>query len=121
MALCLLSACQQQHPTKTLKTQVVHYTSLNKTLHFTGTVQPIHESSLVSPVDGTIDAVHYHYGQWVSKNMAVFTLNSADLQKRYNDTVTEYLKPKTVTPWQRPSSLGQKIYGNLAYYLKITI
>ena len=106
MALCAISGCQPQHATKTTKKLVVQYTSLNKTLHFTGTVQPIHESSLVSPVDGTIDALHYHYGQWVSKNMVVFTLNSADLQKRYNDTVTEYLKAKDSYTMARTKFVG---------------
>lgn len=90
----LLLGCHPKPKVHTLKTQVIHPTTLHKTLHFTGTIQPIHESSITSPADGTIDAVHYHYGQWVSKNTTVFTLNSPELQKLYHDTVTEYLKAK---------------------------
>jgi multidrug efflux pump subunit AcrA (membrane-fusion protein) len=78
----------------TLRTLVIKPSTLHKTLHFTGTIQPLKESTLTSPVDAVIDAVHYHYGQWISRGMIVFTLNSAELQKRYNDTVTEYLKAK---------------------------
>lgn len=106
IALFSLCGCHTKHTSKTMKTLVVHQTTLNKTLHFTGTVQPIHESSLTSPVDGTVDAVHYHYGQWVAKNMAVFTLNSSDLQKRYNDTMTAYLKAKDSYTMARTKFVG---------------
>lgn len=102
----LLSGCHTKQPPKALKTLIVQKTTLNKTLHFTGTVQPIHESSLTSPVDGTVDAVHYHYGQWVTKNMVVFTLNSSDLQKRYNDTMTAYLKAKDSYTMARTKFVG---------------
>ncbi len=92
--LGLLFGCHSKAKEPAFKTQVIMPTTLNKTLHFTGTIQPIHESSITSPAEGTIEAVHYHYGQWVSKNSVVFTLNSPELQKLYHDTVTEYLKAK---------------------------
>lgn len=90
----LICACHPQRKTPHFTTLRVQPTALQKTLHFTGTIQPLHESSITSPVEGTIDAVHYHYGQWVSKDMVVFTLNSPELEKHYNETMTEYLKAK---------------------------
>ena len=54
----------------------------------------MHESAITSPVDAVLDAEHYHYGQLIPKDAIVFTLNSMDLQKLYNETLTEYLKAK---------------------------
>jgi len=38
--------------------------------------------------------MEYHYGQMVKNNDVVVTLNSSDLQKQFNDTLTDYLKAK---------------------------
>ena len=98
IALCcfiLLPACSgPSHQKNTPKTCVVKRASVHKTLYFTGTLQPLHESTLTSPVDAVVESMAYHYGQSVKKNEVVFILNSAELQRQYNDTFTEYLKSK---------------------------
>ena len=98
IALCcfiLLPACSgPSHQKNTPKTCVVKRASVHKTLYFTGTLQPLHESTLTSPVDAVVESMAYHYGQSVKKNEVVFILNSAELQRQYNETVTEYLKSK---------------------------
>ncbi|OYV54465.1 MAG: hypothetical protein B7X00_01320 [Legionella sp. 21-45-4] len=73
---------------------VPHPAQLEQLLHYTGSVQPIHEHALISPIDATLETIHAHYGQFVTQGMLIFTLNSTELQKRYDDTVTEYLKAK---------------------------
>lgn len=95
--LCfLLVACSDPIKTKkeNLKTYTVKEESLHKTLYFTGTIQPIHESALSSPVEATIESMHYHFGQQIKKNEVVFTLDSAELQRQYNESLTDYLKSK---------------------------
>lgn len=77
-----------------MKTLEIHLSTTHESLHFSGTVQPIRETTLTSPVDGVLEQVHYPYGQQVKKGDVVFTLNSATLQKQYNDALTEYLKAK---------------------------
>ncbi|HAT6937281.1 TPA: HlyD family efflux transporter periplasmic adaptor subunit [Legionella pneumophila] len=77
-----------------LKTYEVKPQPLHKTLHFTGTVQPLRESSLTSPMEAVVETMHFHYGQMVKKGEIVLTLNSNELQKQYNDTLTDYLKAK---------------------------
>ncbi|WP_232220322.1 efflux RND transporter periplasmic adaptor subunit [Legionella tunisiensis] len=67
---------------------------MQKTLYFSGTIQPLQESTLTSPMDAIVETMHYHYGQLVKKGDIVVTLNSTDLQRQYNDTLTEYLKAK---------------------------
>ena len=98
IALCcfiLLPACSgPSHQKNTPKTCIVKRASVHKTLYFTGTLQPLNESTLTSPVDAVIESMAYHYGESVKKNAVVFTLNSAELQRQYNDTITDYLKSK---------------------------
>lgn len=96
LMLFFLIACNHtKAPTDApLRTYTVQLTPLHKTLYFTGTLQPIHVSTLTSPMDAVIESMHYHYGQTVKKDDVVFTLNSAELQRQYNDTLTEYLKAK---------------------------
>lgn len=96
LVLGLLTACEKEPKSakESLKTYKVQSESLHKTLYFTGSIQPIQESTLTSPANAVIEAMHYHYGQKVNAGDVVFTLNSSELQKQYNDTLTEYLKAK---------------------------
>lgn len=96
LSLALLSACGSRVEQKKGQVQAykVQAEPLHKTLFFTGTIQPLHESTLTSPMDAVVETMHYHYGQEVKKGAVVFTLNSSELQKQYNDTLTDYLKAK---------------------------
>ncbi len=93
---CGLVSCggDSLHLKKAPQSLVIRLEPLHKTLNFTGTVQPLQEHSLTSPMDGVLEHLHYYYGQSVKQGAVVFTLNSTDLQKQYNDTLTEYLKAK---------------------------
>jgi multidrug efflux pump subunit AcrA (membrane-fusion protein) len=95
---CLLCACKSRDNNKNNPAQAQDYVVkaevLHKTLYFTGTIQPLKESSLTSPMDAVVESMHFHYGQPVKKGEVIFTLNSSELQKQYNDTLTEYLKAK---------------------------
>lgn len=92
----LMVACDRHNsaPKNKLKTLTLHASTFHEVLHFTGTIQPLHENTLTSPVDGVLEQAHYQFGQHVKKGDVVFTLNSMTLQKQYNDTLTEYLKAK---------------------------
>ncbi len=96
LILMSMAACDR-HTSATndkLKTFEVHASTFHEILHFTGTIQPLHENTITSPVDGILEQVHYQFGQHVKKGDIVFTLNSTTLQKQYNDALTEYLKAK---------------------------
>jgi len=77
-----------------LRTYTVMAKPLNKELHFSGTLAPIKEYSMVSSMEAVVERMHYHYGQKVKRGEVVFTLTSMELQKQYNDTLTDYLKAK---------------------------
>ncbi|WP_058534130.1 efflux RND transporter periplasmic adaptor subunit [Legionella saoudiensis] len=92
----VLSACGHQKQQKAdsthrfeVKTQTLH-----KNLHFTGTIQPLHESTITSPMEAVVETMDFHYGQMVNEGEVILTLNSMELQKQFNETLTDYLKAK---------------------------
>lgn len=95
LALSLVSCGgeEKQQNTSTSKYEVKAQ-PFHKTLHFTGTIQPLRESTLTSPMEAVVETMNFHYGQMVKKGEIVLTLNSNELQKQYNDTLTDYLKAK---------------------------
>lgn len=97
LTLCgVLAGCQPSQAPKKSNAQVitVKKETLKKELHFTGTLQPLHETTLTSPMDAVVQSMRYRYGELVKKGSIVFVLDSTELQKYYNDTLTEYLKTK---------------------------
>lgn len=91
-----LVACGGSKPgqSNAVKSVVVQPTALHKTLYFTGIVQPLKESTLTIPMDAVVETMHFRYGQQVNKGDVVYTLKSAELQRQYNEVLTEYLKAK---------------------------
>ena len=76
------------------QTYTVKRESVHKALFFTGTIAPLQESTITSPMDCVIETMNFHYGQMVNKGDVIVTLNSTELQRQYNETLTEYLKAK---------------------------
>lgn len=97
LCLSLLVSCgggSKSPQKKGAKTYKVQIETVHKTLFFTGTIQPLQEHTITSPMDAIVETMPFHYGQYVKKGQVVFTLNSTELQKQYNETLTEYLKAK---------------------------
>lgn len=92
----LLSSCGHHEKQKTVALQQhkVEEQTMHKTLHFTGTVQPLHENTIASPMEAVVETMNFHYGQLIKKGDVILTLNSTELQRQFNDTLTEYLKAK---------------------------
>ena len=92
----VLCACGKPapHPKAELKSYAVQRSTVHKTMHFTGIVQPLSEKALTTPMDALVETVHFPYGQVVKQGQVVFTLNSAELQRQHNETLTDYLKAK---------------------------
>ncbi|MBI2784981.1 MAG: efflux RND transporter periplasmic adaptor subunit, partial [Legionella longbeachae] len=45
-------------------------------------------------LEAVVESMNFHYGQLVKKGEVILTLNSTELQRQFNDTLTEYLKAK---------------------------
>ena len=67
---------------------------LQEPLHFTGIIQPLKETALTCPIDAVVETMPYHYGQAIKAGEIVLTLHSNELEKQYNDALTDYLKAK---------------------------
>ncbi len=94
MALLLSSCGGQPQGATRANSYVMKQQAFHKTLHFTGSVQPLHEMTLSSSMEAVVDTMNFHYGQMVRQGDVVLVLNSTDLQKQYNETLTDYLKAK---------------------------
>lgn len=90
----ILTSCSHPPKTSLKKMLTVDLKTSQEILHFAGTVQPLHETTLTSPVDGVLQEVHYPFGQHVHQGEVIFTLDSISLQKEYNNALTDYLKAK---------------------------
>lgn len=96
-ALGLLTACGHSpgnRPSAGSKSVVAATAALDKRLFFTGTIQPLHSSSISVPMNAVIETMPRHYGQNVKKNEVIAVLRSTELQRQYNDILTDYLKAK---------------------------
>lgn len=96
VCIMMLVACGDSKTTQkpAQKTYEIKSRPLHQSLHFTGIVQPIHEYSIISPMDAVIQEMDFNYGQWIKKDEVVLTLSSNELQKQYNLILTDYLKAK---------------------------
>jgi HlyD family secretion protein len=105
----LMSCGTKPHPkTASTKTYTVATQNIHDSLHFTGNIQPLHENTLTSPMDAVVESMHFHYGQLIKKNDVIMVLNSTELQKQYNDTLTEYLKAKDSFTIAKAKFVGTK-------------
>lgn len=104
----VLSHKHQQNTPDSTKTFEIKEQAFHKTLHFTGTIQPLRESTLSSPMEASVAQMNFHYGQLVKKGDVILTLNSTDLQKLYNDTLTDYLKAKDSYTISKSKFVGTK-------------
>lgn len=91
-----LNACGGPHKSgkPEARTYVAELIAVDKTLYFTGTIQPLRSSSVSIPINAVIESMNIHYGQQVKKNEVIAVLSSTELQKQYNETLTDYLKSK---------------------------
>jgi len=98
LGVFVIGLCACGNETKQAKAELNTYTvtakSFHKMLHFSGAIQPIRENSIVSPMEAVVETMGFHYGQLVKKGDVVLTLTSNELQKQYNETLTDYLKAK---------------------------
>lgn len=94
--VCLLTGCSADKPKQNHQTQTwkVSPQALQKSLFYTGNVAPLKEAALITPTDATVASMPFHYGEIVPQGKDVTLLDSNELQKTFNNTLTDYLKAK---------------------------
>ena len=98
LIVCIIGSARwskhQTPDTQAANTYVVKAETLHQSLFFTGIIEPLNETALTCPIDAVIETMPFNYGQLVEADDIVLTLNSSELEKQYNDALTEYLKAK---------------------------
>lgn len=86
--------------------------SVSSPLFFNAFVEPKSVIKVTTPADGTIDAIHFGYGEQVKAGQVLVELSSESLAKDYNDRLVKYLKAKqeyqtNQTNWQSTQELDR--------------
>ena len=92
-----LVACGDEDD-KTKKPQLTIITAEMKAsvtkLYYKGSLQPIKNVPVLSPVDGTITALHFNYGETIKKDQNLAIISSDKLANDYREAVSKYLQAK---------------------------
>lgn len=92
----MLSKCgSSDSKNDTDKTQITYKVEakpLVKPLYFSGTINPYTYSNILSPVDGVVQQMEFHYGQPVRTGQVLFLLTSPKLQDDFQQNLSAYLK-----------------------------
>lgn len=87
---CLLTGCKgnnnQNTGDKTVKVKVMQLSSssVNESLQFSGTVEEENGTVLSFPVMGTLQSLHIHLGDHVTKGQLIATLDPTSMQSSYD-------------------------------------
>lgn len=76
-------------PAMTAKEQTV-----KSQLFFSGEIAPLNVINIISPIDGTVSKLGFHYGQVIHKGQFLAEINSSKSENTYRDALTDYLKSK---------------------------
>ena len=64
-------------------------------LYFSGIIQPIHTISVLSPTAGSVQCLHFIYGQYVKQGQLLITIDAATLRDDFRNVVRTFLAKKT--------------------------
>lgn len=94
----LLAACSKTKAASTSanQTQTITVTEQTHTgkLYFDGFISPIKTKAVISPIEGSVDAMFFNYGEQVKKGQLLVKLKSTSLEKSYQQAVSSYLTAK---------------------------
>jgi HlyD family secretion protein len=87
------------HSTKAITTnkEVITITpqTLSHTLVYAGTIQPLKGVTVISPAEGVIEDMSFHYGDVVKTGQILFTINSEKFQTDYKTALIQYVKARS--------------------------
>lgn len=92
-----LSACKKSPPTDKATAQRVVTATLKPfatPTYFNAFIEPLSIIKVTTPVDGTIDTIHFAYGEKITQNQNLIELSSESLERDYQDKLFKYLKAK---------------------------
>lgn len=112
-----LCACQGKNDNQAMQHEkkLLVITAIKKPyvthLYFDGTLKPIKTTAVLSPVNGRIDQLNFHYGQRVKAGEKLLVIHSPKLADSYRKAVTDFLQSK-----QKFIRSAQSFQGEQALY-----
>lgn len=99
MSMTLVSLVACHHKNKKAhapeeKTFEVRQQDHNEHLYFNGVLTPLRIHNVSVPVDGTVEAQLFHYGDAVKKDQLLFKIQSSTLEKDFHSSLADYLKAR---------------------------
>lgn len=94
IACVFLSACSNEPKLKDSHFETVELRSIDNTLFYTGTIQPLKTIVIPSPADGAIVDMSFQYGEHVKAGQLLYVLSSAKFLSDYKSALMQYLKAK---------------------------
>ncbi len=69
--------------------------TISNSLFYSGTIQPLRAVAVLSPTDGVIEEMPFHYGDVVTAGELLFTINSEKFQTEYKNALIQYVKARS--------------------------
>jgi HlyD family secretion protein len=85
---------QQAVVNENSKTLVVEPQPNEIVLYYKAKIEPLKETHISSPIDAMVKELHFHYGQKVYKGQTLVILESEQLNKDFNESLTTFLEAK---------------------------
>ena len=79
-------------PTAELSTVVIVPQQLKSELSFTGSLTPLREVSVVSPIAGNVAATYFRYGERIEAGQRLIDLDTTETEQRYREAQAVYIK-----------------------------
>src|SRR5204863_9088518 len=76
------------------ETFVVTPKEISTTLYFSGTLNPISMTNVVTPVEGIVVRKLFDYGQRIRKSQPLLKIDSEKVQTEFNTALTVFLEAK---------------------------
>lgn len=94
LSIVLFGCDQSSHKSEGDQQFVVKSQVLASELYYSSTIEPMKETSVVSPNDGVVKAIDFVYGETVKKDQLLVVIESPQMQQDYRTMVSDFLKQK---------------------------
>jgi HlyD family secretion protein len=109
ISCALLTAChQQQKKVGKQQTITVKKQAASKTLYFSGTINPLSTTPVLSPAEGVATKQFFEFGQPIKKGQKLITISSAKQQTDYQSAITDFIKAKQTLGKDKSKYLSAK-------------
>jgi multidrug efflux pump subunit AcrA (membrane-fusion protein) len=91
---CLFS-CSEEKKVSLKKMVTLKETQMKNHVYYSGIIQPLKTFVVISPEEGVIETMAFHYGDLVQPQQLLFTIHSEKFQSDYKTALMQYIKSKT--------------------------